>query len=1232
MVGDIMDFEFFPSVFITTCPYEIMNRVTQTIPPPIIDGPMLRTYSALSLLCVIVFSHSLRAEDKLDPVQVEFFETKIRPVLVQHCYSCHSLESDSVKGGYLLDSRKGIRQGGDSGAGIVPGKPDESLLLSAMKYESFEMPPKGKLPESVLKDFELWIKNGAVDPREGGQVVTRSSIDYAKAADFWSFKKPAVTDLPQVRQSDWVKNEVDNYILASLEENHMEPGPRADKRTLIRRAYYDLIGLPPTPLQIESFLNDDSAEAFSEVVESLLASKHYGERWGRYWLDVARYGEDQAHTFKARKYPRGYLYRDWVVQSFNDDMPYNTFVKYQVAGDLIDAPNQHERLAALGLFALGPVYYAENVEKAKAAADEWDDRIDTVSRGVLGLTVSCARCHDHKYDPISTSDYYGLAGLFASTNYQERPVVSPSVVQQRASADQAVKDKELEINRFLVTAGKQLRPSLTQEIPNYVTTAFQWLERNKVENDQKKIYQEVLKDSGLSETLLKRWVALLQMKNKSQQQTRPYLAEWFEWRDSLPADKDQSQDELILAKAKEVGVALQQQVEAKLASREKLFELFGENVAFVKSEDVAKVKPGVLPLGNLFDDGKTVPLDGALSSDAFGATAEPSDLGVLKTAFGWGERIHIGPEIDFDFVHLGADDRAYGKVSNDSWLGKDGISTTGQGYQAAGKRQEQGIGMHANALATFDLDEIRKAGLMPQDQKFRFKVDRAGLNDDVKNSGASAHFAVIISKPHKDRKVMDAILGGYVNGKKMQITYSDFTYYFTGVIPPPMKADGQFFELEVEVASAAKYVTLVTTGAGGPDENSISSDHAVWSGVRLELDPLPQEAVAEAELNEQDLNDEALRQDAILLSSMLYEEGLLALPPNEAEARLEGDTKAQIVELRNSHEQLKKEAEAIEILRAHSLTEGKAQDLPVYLAGDPGKKGDIAERANLAIFTQGEKVPYESAGSGRLEFANSIASEDNPLTARVMVNRIWSGHFGKGLVGTLSNFGTLGDRPSHPALLDFLALEFMQNSWSMKHIHRLVMNSATYQQSSQFNAQKFEADPDNKLIWRMNRRRLEVEPWRDGLLAVSGELQLDMGGPSTNLDDANNKRRTLYGFVSRHRLNELLRLFDFPDPNITAAARPVTTVPLQQLFVLNSDFMMNRARALSSRVESEMVGTLEEKIQKVFELLYGRSADDADVALGKEFLETVGSESDMKSAWDQYALALLSANEFMFVD
>jgi hypothetical protein len=306
--------------------------------------------------------------------------------------------------------------------------------------------------------------------------------------------------------------------------------------------------------------------------------------------------------------------------------------------------------------------------------------------------------------------------------------------------------------------------------------------------------------------------------------------------------------------------------------------------------------------------------------------------------------------------------------------------------------------------------------------------------------------------------------------------------------------------------------------------------------------------------------------------------------------------------------------------------------MPIYVAGDPGKKGTISPRAMPAIFTGGESVPFQTQGSGRLELAQSLTSSENPLTARVMVNRMWASHFGRGLVGTTSNFGELGERPTHPQLLDYLAVEFMENNWSLKHMHRLIMNSKTYQQSSDFREVPYEVDPDNRLLWRMNRKRLEIEPWRDGLLYVSGELDLTFGGPSKELDDTQNRRRTIYGFVSRHRLNELLRLFDFPDPNITSAARSVTTVPLQQLFVLNSDFMSKRAKAFAERVQKHTDADLPQQITYAFELLYGRKADEQDILAGTEFIETVAESDNMQSAWEQYALALLSANEFLFVD
>ena len=762
-----------------------------------------------------------------DTAGLEFFEKKIRPVLVKHCYECHSAKSKAIKGALLLDTRVGTRKGGESGPSVVPGKIDDSLLLSALQYDSFEMPPKGKLPKAVIADFEQWVKMGAPDPREAMTVIAKKTIDYKAAREFWSFRPITKPNLPPVRDASWPRNDIDRFVLAQLEAKNLKPVGPAEKRTLIRRATFDLIGLPPTPKEIEEFLADTDLKAFEKVVSRLLASPHYGERWGRRWLDVARYGEDQAHTFKARKYPSGFRYRDWVVKSLNDDMPYDRFVSLQIAGDLLDGPDRNGRLAALGLFALGPVYYADNGEKKKAMADEWDDRIDTLIRGVQGLTVSCARCHDHKFDPISMQDYYGIAGVFASTDYKEYPIAPQEMLDKKKQADDAVKEQDKK-QRELINAEKK---RLTAEAP--------------------------------------------------------------------------------------------------------------------------------------MENGKKKPL------------------------------------------------------------------------------------------------------------------------------------------PKK--------------GKDLEKLFSD-----------KAKAD------------------LKT--------------------IRAELD------------------------------------------------------------------KRKKATAAIKIPVVHSLIEGKSQDLKIYLSGDPEKLGDVVPRGFLRVIAGAETSGFKTKGSGRLELAAAIASKNNPLTARVIVNRVWRGHFGRGIVRTPSNFGSLGERPTHPQLLDFLASSFIENGWSLKTLHKQIMLSAVYRSSSEFNAAANEVDPENRLLWRMNRRRLEVEPWRDAMLAVSGQLDRNIGGPSINLSSKANKRRTLYGFVSRHKLDDVLHLFDFPDPNITIAKRSETTVPLQLLFVLNSEFMTSQAKTLSARLMSENMENDAARIERAYQLLFGRSPTAVETEVGTAFVGEAKVSTDGLSQWEQYALVLLGSNEFTFVD
>ncbi len=737
---------------------------------------------------------------KLDPAVEEFFEAKVRPLLVARCFECHGTEKP--KGGLRLNARDSMLKGGEGGPVVVPGKPEESPLIEAIRYEGdVQMPPKGKLKAEEIAVLTDWVKRGAPWPsprRDLGPKVTAAAVPPAptpepptaavvteKARSFWSLRPIGDPTPPPVRDQAWTRSPIDRFLLAQLEANGLAPSPPADKAALIRRATFDLIGLPPDPQEIASFVRDESPGAFERVVDRLLASPHYGERWGRYWLDVARYGEDQAHSFQPRLYPYGFKYRDWLIGAFNGDLPYDRFVVDQIAGDLSVAPEpeRQDRLAALGFFACGPVYYGDGKK-----LDQYADRVDTLTRGFLGLTVACARCHDHKYDPIPTTDFYALEGVFASTDYIEVPAAPKEQIDDYNRAQAAIAAKQKEITDFIKSEAKRLK--------------------KKVQNNDLKMFQRTLPGESL----------------------------------------------------------------AKIS---------------VLNEAAARL--------------------------------------------------------------------------------------------------------------------IKKA---------------------------PAKYAVIHS-----------------------------------------------------LADAAK--------------------------------------------------------------------------PN---------------------------------------------DMPVLIRGNEKTPGPKVPRRFLTVLG-GEKSNFRS-GSGRLELARLIASPDNPLTARVMVNRIWQHHFGRGLVGTASNFGVLGERPSHPQLLDWLARRFIASGWSIKAIHREIMLSAAYQQSSRFESRGVAKDPGNVLLWRMNRRRLDVEAWRDAMLAVAGRLDTAIGGPSVSLESAGNRRRTAYAAISRHDLAWMLRLFDFPDPNITSDQRTQTTVPLQQLFVLNSEFMVSTARAVAARLlaASATPRDDEARIRRAYLLIYGREATAREIELALAYL------------------------------
>jgi hypothetical protein len=396
----------------------------------------MRRHNLQTFAVVILLAGGLSAEE-LAKEHIEFFEKRIRPVLVEHCYECHSAQSEKLKGKLLLDTRDSARKGGETGPAVVPGDSDASLLVQALRYENFEMPPKGKLPAQTIADFEKWIKEGAADPREGFSAPTiapPAAIDFAAARQFWSLQPPQPHAPPVVSNAKWPKQPIDSFILHRLDAAGLAPSPAANRLTWLRRVALDLTGLPPTLDELQTFEADQSPDAAERLVDRLLASPHYGERVARMWLDLARYAEDQAHIVgkdESLFYPNAYLFRDWVISALNSDLPYDRFVQLQLAADLLEGDNS-PNLAALGYIGLGPKYYGRR--SMQVMSDEWEDRVDIVGRGLLGLTVACARCHDHKFDPIGTEDYYALAGVFASTNMFNRPL---SADVEKADAAQA---------------------------------------------------------------------------------------------------------------------------------------------------------------------------------------------------------------------------------------------------------------------------------------------------------------------------------------------------------------------------------------------------------------------------------------------------------------------------------------------------------------------------------------------------------------------------------------------------------------------------------------------------------------------------------------------------------------------------------------------------------------------------------------------------------------------------
>ncbi len=1094
-------------------------------------------YPTPLVLFLVALAAPARAQ-AANPSADEFFEKEVRPLLVERCLKCHG--DQKPKGGLQLTSRAAVLKGGDTGPAAVVGKPEQSLLIQAVRQTGdLKMPPKETLPEREVQALARWVAMGLPWP-QGAALVAPSGKKLVMTEEqrrFWAWQPVKVVPPAPVRDTGWARSDLDRYVLARLGAKGLRPARPADKRTLIRRATFDLIGLPPTPAAIDAFLKDDSPEAFARVIDRLLASPEYGQRWGRHWLDVVRYTD----SFDARilggagsemDCSEAWRYRDWVVDAFNRDLPYDQFVKEQIAGDLLPAA-QPAGTVATGMLALGN-WGGGDADKDKLLTDIADDQVDVVSKAFLGVTLSCARCHDHKFDPFSQADYYGLAGIFFSTHIL--PNVGPKTngppMLRIAVSSKEDREKRQRYQARLAALEKQQRAATEEQYAafakaqapqtaRYLMAA--WAYQNRPPREAGLTLDEFAKQRGLLPFALRGWL------------------------DRLGAGEYRLMTKAVRDVAGKAGVH-----------------------AWRGEADCPNV------VVNTTDNDVAI-LTFRLPRKSVSVHPGPNN----GVAVGWKSpitgRVRLsGRVIDADPV--GGDGIA--------WIidhrAPDGRRELASGAIPNGGRQKFADGKGAVNLAAVEVkagDSIELLVLPKENygydttvvELFIATADGRWAWDLARDLTDDPHQG----NPHRDRLGHDAVWHFY-----------DMADSNRARRPPAADAALTAWHRAVAEVSAGK--------ATAADLERVARDY------QKTFDP----AGPGSPFRIRDRADERY----------------LPEPARAALAKLAAELDA-----------LKKNPPPPEIM-VHGAQEGGVpgsphagvHDVRVHIRGRYDRLGELVPR-HFPVVLAGEKQAPITQGSGRLQLAEWLARPDNPLTARVMVNRLWQGHFGQGIVRTPSNFGKLGERPTHPELLDWLADQFVRSGWSMKAMHRLMMLSATYQQPSEPDEATLKADPDNRLFGRMNRRRLEAEEVRDNLLAVSGRLDPSLGGKATR--DFNSPRRTLYQMTVRSDRSGFGPLFDVADPTAPADHRNVSTVAPQALFLMNHPFAKEQAKALAQRIAAGK-GSDAEKVGRAYVLLYGRPPTAEEVQIGLDLLGPAANEA----AWAEYCQVLLCANEFVYVD
>ena len=1063
-------------------------------------------------------------------------------MLAEQCWSCHGAAMQ--QGGLRLDSREAVLIGGGRGPAIVPGDPDASVLIQALRHQEVQMPLGGKLPDDKIADFAKWIEVGAPWPAS-----QPGSVDEARAAQraraHWAFRPVRPDAPPSVRDEAWVLNEVDAFIFAKLEEAGLRPAPQADRRTLMRRLSFDLTGLPPRPEEVEAFAHPGSSEAYENVVDRLLDSERFGEHWARFWMDWVRYCESHGSQGDFRL-PMAWRYRDYLIRAFNADVPYDRMLLEYLAGDLLEDPriNEKEKLneSILGTGNLRMVEYGYvPVDALDDQVKVVDNQIDVLSKAFQGLSVSCARCHDHKFDPITQEDFYALYGVFASSRHGLVTVDSAETLSR--GRDQ------------LEDLRGQVRAALIETWEKQVDTMAAFLR-------QADLALTAGEDSGPDDD--------------SEGDESARLAGLIDrlQGDALPENHPL---QLWLALRGLDGDAFHRRWDA---FRQEWLEKAREWGEFNRSE-----------FRTVWDMRKTNDYEQWF----------PHGPGIPERPLKNGE-IRILPEGDQVVaglypagVYTGLDSQKYGGIlgSPRFTAPSDSISLRVVG------------GNYASARLVVENYPIGDGGIHPA----------ANLSSD---------------QPKWIR--LDTV---YRKGQNAYIEFETLDDRSREHRPSPRdspaaRLDGRsnFGVLEV----------VVHDGDEPPKEEPLALLHL--------LDGEPPAGLEDLETQFGVLTQQALQAWA----EDTLDDRQTAFLDAVIRTRLLPTTLSELPELGDVVGHYRKAEHGAPIpRRAPGVLPGTSFDQPLFVRGDHTDAGDPVERRFLE-FLGGR--PFSVDDSGRLQLARELANEDNPLTARVLVNRLWHHLFGRGLVSTVDNFGVTGSRPSHPALLDFLAQRFVASGWSIKSMIRLLVLSRTYRMSSDASHEARSSDAENRLLQHQNFRRLPAESIRDAILEVSGELDKTLYGPSINvyyvgktegggergpLDGE--RRRSVYQSVRRNAQNPLLEVFDAPKPSTTRGRRDVTNIPAQSLAMLNDPYVVDQATKWANRTLADGSISPQDRALRMFRRALGRNAEPAEVDLLMTALTAIANEyqvSDWEAMgsqdlWKDFAQTLFNLKEFLYV-